>query len=118
MGVQSSSGLSKKDIQRMQDEAEKYAAEVANNIETSLWSAEQQLEEHKEQISKELSNEIKNKIDELKAARDNGDIEGMEGKNKELQKCLMKIGEAVYINQQKNQSQSNEEQTIDGEVKE
>merc|ERR1712072_1294887 len=48
--VQSSSGLSKSDIQRMQDEAEKFAeedkkkkeiAEISNNIETNIWSAEQ-----------------------------------------------------------------------------
>lgn len=40
----------------------------------------------------------------------------MKTKNEELQKLLMKIGEAVYANQQ-NQSQSteNKEETVDGE---
>merc|ERR1711881_634642 len=61
--IQASGGLSEQDIQRMQDEAEKFAeedrkkkeaAEMTNNIETSLWSAEQQMSEHKEHISEEL----------------------------------------------------------------
>merc|ERR1712048_48084 len=57
--VQSSSGLSKDDIQRMQNEAERFAeedkqkrdsAEVLNNIDTGIWGAEQQLAEHKDNI--------------------------------------------------------------------
>eukprot|EP00494_Astrolonche_serrata_P006821 UN06846 len=129
--VQSSGGLSKADIQRMQDEAEKFAeedrkakeaVEIANNIETSIWSAEQQLTEHKEHISEELKTEITDKINEVKAARDSQDADAMKTKNEELQKLLMKIGEAVYANQQSSQSsqssESTEEQkseTVDGE---
>merc|ERR1712062_139057 len=123
--VQSSGGLSKDDIKRMQDEAERYAeedkkkkeaAEVTNNIETSIWSAEQQLQEHKEHVSEELRTEITDKINEVKAARDSNDADSMKSKNEELQKLLMKIGEAVYANQQ-NQSQqnTNSEETVDGQ---
>merc|ERR1712048_1291246 len=88
--VQSSGGLSKQDIQRMQDEAEKFAeddrkkkeaAEMTNTIETSLWSAEQQLSEHKEHVSEELRVEITDKINELKAARDSGDADNMKARN-------------------------------------
>jgi len=122
--VQSSGGLSKADIQRMQDEAEKFAeedkkkkeaAEVANNIETSIWSAEQQLSEHKEHVSEELKTEITDKINELKSARDSNDADGMKTKNEELQKLLMKIGEAVYANSQNNQQQSSNDETVDGQ---
>merc|ERR1711936_709606 len=79
--VQSSGGLSKADIQRMKKEA----AEVANNIETSIWSAEQQLSEHKEHVSEELKTEITDKINELKSARDSNDADGMKTRNEELQ---------------------------------
>merc|ERR1712141_666942 len=55
--IQSSGGLSKDDINRMQEEAERFAdedkkkresAEILNNIDTGIWSAEQQLNEHKD----------------------------------------------------------------------
>jgi len=123
--VQSSSGLSKMDITRMQEEAERYAeedkkkkdsAEVRNNIETAIWSAEQQLQEHKEHVSSELNAEINDKINECKAAKDSDDIDQMKSRHEELSKVLMKIGEAVYANSaNQDQGSSNQEQTVDGE---
>jgi len=107
--IASSGGLSKDDIKKMQDDAEKHAdddkkkreeAEIRNNIDTGIWSAEEQLNEHKEHISNELRNEINNKINEVKAARDSDNADQMKIKNEELQKLLMKIGEAVYSKQQ------------------
>jgi molecular chaperone DnaK len=123
--VQSSSGLSKQDIARMQEEAEKFAeedknkkesAEVRNNIETAVWSAEQQLQEHKEHVSSELNTEITDKINECKAAKDSGDNEAMKARHEELSKVLMKIGEAVYANSQNTSSgDNNQGETVDGE---
>jgi len=125
--IQSSGGLSKSDINRMQEEAEKFAeedknkrerAEVENNIDTSIWSAEQQMNEHKEHVSAELKSEITDKINEVRQAKDAGDVEGMKSKNDELQKVLMKIGEAVYSqNQSKSETQSQDPVDGDGEQK-
>merc|ERR1711990_1153786 len=107
--IQSSGGLSKDDINRMQEEAERFAeedkkkregAEVLNNIDTGIWSAEQQLAEHKDNIPQELVTEIQDKINEVKAAKDSNDTDQMKEKNDELQKALMKIGEAIYSQQQ------------------
>jgi len=125
--IQSSGGLSKEDINRMQDEAERFAdedkkkresAEVLNNIDTGIWSAEQQLNEHKDNISAELRNEIQDKINEVKAAKDSNDVEVMKQKNDELQKVLMKIGEAIYSQQQSSSSGSEENsgETVDGDA--
>jgi len=120
--VQSSSGLSKQDIARMQEEAEKFAeedkqkrdsAEVRNNIETAIWSAEQQLQEHKEHVSSELNAEITDKINECRQAKDSGDNDAMKARHEELSKVLMKIGEAVYANSQN--TSSNQGETVDGE---
>jgi len=121
--IQSSGGLSKDDINRMQEEAERFAdedkkkresAEVLNNIDTGIWSAEQQLNEHKDNISAELRNEITDKINEVKAAKDSGDVDSMKSKNDELQKVLMKIGEAIY-SQQQSSSSSDSGETVDGD---
>jgi len=124
--VQSSGGLSKEDIQKMQDDAERHAeedkkkrdsAEVRNNIETGIWGAEQQMNEHKDHINAELRQEITDKINECKAAKDTDDVDNMKTKHEELQKVLMKIGEAVYSSQQSSSSDSSQDQgeTVDGE---
>ena len=39
----------------------------------------------------------------------------MKSKNDDLQKSLMKIGEAIYSQQQSNSSDSNQSETVDGE---
>merc|ERR1719462_307786 len=123
--IQSSGGLSKEDINRMQEEAEKFAeddrskregAEILNNIDTGIWSAEQQLNEHKDNISAELRNEIQDKINEVKAAKDSNDVDNMKQKNDELQKVLMKIGEAIYSQQQSTSSGSENSETVDGDA--
>jgi len=124
--IQSSGGLSKDDISRMQDEAERFAdedkkkresAEILNNIDTGIWSAEQQLNEHKDNISAELRNEIQDKINEVKAAKDSNDPDQMKTKNDELQKVLMKIGEAIYSQQQSSSSSSSDSsETVDGDA--
>merc|ERR1712228_1161419 len=122
--IQSSGGLSKADINRMQEEAEKFAeedkkkresAEVLNNIDTGIWSAEQQLAEHKDNIPQELVTEIQDKINEVKAAKDSNNTDQMKEKNDELQKCLMKIGEAIYSKQQTDSSSSENKEDVQGE---
>merc|ERR1711885_44821 len=90
--IASSGGLSKDDIKKMQDDAERFAeddkkkrdeVEVRNNIDTGIWSAEQQLNEHKDHINSDLQKEINDKINEVKLVRDNGDIEQMKTKSEE-----------------------------------
>ena len=82
--IQTSGGLSKADINRMQEEAEKFAdedkkkrdaVEVMNNIDTGLYSAKEQLNEHKDKLSAELVSEIQDKINEVEAAKAGGDVE-------------------------------------------
>jgi molecular chaperone DnaK len=89
----------------MQEDAEKYAeedkkkrdtAEIKNNIDSGIWSAEQQLNEHKNNISNELFKKINDQINEAKAAKNLNDIEKMKETNDKLQKILMKMGEEIY----------------------
>jgi len=125
--IQTSGGLSKDDINRMQEEAEKFAeedkkkresVEVTNNVDTGLYSAKEQLAEHKDKLSSELAAEIQDKINETEAAKASGDVEAMKNKYDELQKSLMKIGEAIYSQQQSSSSESKPEgETVDGEGK-
>merc|ERR1719238_916003 len=104
--IASSGGLNKDDILKMQEDAEKYAeddkkkrdtAEIKNNIDSGIWSAEQQLSEHKDNISNELFKEINDQIDKVKVGRNTNDIQKMKQANDKLQKMLMKIGEEIYL---------------------
>jgi len=60
-----------------------------------------------------LNAEITDKINECRQAKDSGDLEAMKARHEELSKVLMKIGEAIY-SQQQSQSSSSEE-TVDGD---
>lgn len=100
--VQSSSGLSKEEIERMQRDAEIHAeddkrkreqARLRNEIETATRNAESSLNEYSGQISDQLKTEIWNKIQALK---DQSDSESLEKRLEDLNKTLGKIGEEIY----------------------
>merc|ERR1711978_76346 len=80
--VVTSGGLSKDDIKKMQDEAEKFAeegkkrremAEVVNQCDNTIWNTESSLEEHKDKLDAELISEIEGKIKAAKEAKDGND---------------------------------------------
>merc|ERR1712151_86114 len=112
---------------KMQDDAEKHTeddkkkredAEIRNNIDTGIWSAEQQLNEHKNNITPELQNEINDSVNQVKIARDSGDTSEMKIKNEQLQKALMKIGEVIYSNQKSTEkNKTGDEETLKEEEK-
>merc|ERR1719427_2379679 len=63
MQIVTSGGLSKDDIKKMQDEAERYAdedkvrremAEVINQCDNTIWNTESSLEEHKDKLDADL----------------------------------------------------------------
>merc|ERR1719211_108115 len=82
MQIVTSGGLSKDDIKKMQDEAERFAeedknrremAEVANQCDNTIWNTESSLEEHKDKLDSELINEIEQKIQAAKTAKESED---------------------------------------------
>merc|ERR550517_1865554 len=82
MQIVTSGGLSKDDIKKMQDEAERYAdedkvrremAEVANQCDNTIWNTESSLEEHKDKLDSELITEIETKIQAAKDAKESND---------------------------------------------
>merc|ERR1711973_351411 len=73
MQIVTSGGLSKDDIKKMQDEAERYAdedkvrremAEVINQCDNTIWNTESSLEEHKDKLDADLIKDIEDKIAE------------------------------------------------------
>jgi molecular chaperone DnaK len=103
--IQASGGLNDSDIEKMVQEAERFAeedkkrraaAEAKNNAEGLIHSTERQLEEHGDKVDASLKGEIQSAIDEAKAAVEGGDPEAMQSKAQALAQVAMKLGQAIY----------------------
>ena len=107
--IQASGGLSDSDIDKMVQEAEKFAeedkkrkaaAEAKNQAESLIHSTERQLSEHGDKVDSAVKSEIETAIAEAKAAVESGDPEQMTEKTNALAQSAMKLGEAMYKAQQ------------------
>merc|ERR1719493_464768 len=114
MQIVTSGGLSKDDIKKMQDEAERYAdedkvrremAEVVNQCDNTIWNTESSLEEHKDKLDAELIKEIEDKIAAAKTAKEGTNKEELEKATKELVQAASKIGEKIYQDAEKSRNQ-------------
>jgi len=114
MQIVTSGGLSKDDIQKMQDEAERYAdedknrreiAETLNQCDNTIWNTESSLEEHKDKLDAELIKEIEEKIATAKSAKDRMNKDELEKVTKELVQAASKIGEKIYQDAEKTRNQ-------------
>jgi len=114
MQIVTSGGLSKDDIKKMQDEAERYAdedkarkemAEVINQCDNTIWNTESSLEEHKDKLDADLIKEIEGKIAAAKQAKEGTDKEALEKATKELVQAASKIGEKIYQDAEKSRNQ-------------
>ncbi|MDB5693966.1 MAG: dnaK, partial [Alphaproteobacteria bacterium] len=103
--IQASGGLNDGDIEKMVQEAERFAeedkkrreaAEAKNNAEGLIHSTERQLVEHGDKVDESLKTEIQAAIDEAKQAVEGGDPEAMKTKAQALAQVAMKLGQAIY----------------------
>ena len=103
--IEASSGLSKDEIEKMKKDAEIHAeddkkkresAEVKNNANTLLYTAEKSLSDAGDKVSAEAKKSVQDKVDELKKVKDGSDIEIIKKTTEELSKKLQSIGEAMY----------------------
>jgi len=112
--IQSSSGLEKSEIERMQQEAASHAAEdarkkeeveVKNTADTLAYTAEKTLRENKDKIPAELNSEVEGKVAALRSAIQANDVQSMKTATQALNEAMQKIGQAVYQQQQQQQQQ-------------
>jgi molecular chaperone DnaK len=123
--ITGSTGLTKEEIEKMKEEAEKHAQEdmrekerieAKNKADNMIYVAEKSLKEAGEKISKEIKEEIEKKIKDLKAILDKGTKEELEEKTSILSEELQKIGQAMY-NQQSKSAPSDDKSNKDKEDK-
>jgi len=106
--ITASSGLSREEVERMQKEAEVYAAEdnkrkedveTRNAADNMAYTAEKTLREQKDKISAELNQEVENKVAAVRSALQGTDTESIRQAAQELSDAMQKVGAAVYQQQ-------------------
>ncbi|NMB92491.1 MAG: molecular chaperone DnaK [Parcubacteria group bacterium] len=116
--IEGSTSLSKEEIEKMKKEAEMYAnedkqkrelAEVKNNAETLIYTAEKTLSDNADKISSDMKSNLETRIKELKEIKDSTDINLLKEKMESLSKTLSEIGASLYQQTAKNEGQENKE---------
>ena len=111
--IQASGGLSDEEIEKMVKEAElnkdadkkkRETVDVRNQADTLIHSTEKNLKEHGAKISDSEKKAIEDSSSSLKEALKGEDIENIKKKTESLVQASMKLGEAIYKSQEKNQT--------------
>ena len=111
--IQASGGLSEADIEKMVKDAEahaeedkkrKAAVEAKNHAEALVHSTEKALAEHGSKVGEAERTAIENAMADLKEALKGDDADAITAKTNTLAQASMKLGEAMYKQQQEAQS--------------
>ena len=103
--IEASSGLSKEEIERMKGDAQAHAeedkkkrenAEVKNNAEALVYTAEKTVREFSDKMKEEVKKELEGKIEALKKVKDSADLEAIKKASSDLSTALQKIGTDLY----------------------
>ncbi len=107
--IQASGGLTDDEIEKMVKDAEKNAAEdkkrreaveARNQAESLIHSTEKQLVEHGGSVDASIKSTIESAITDLKGSLERDSTDDIQTKSKALAAAAMKLGEAIYANQQ------------------
>ena len=127
--IQSSTGLSDADIERMVKEAEenkeadekrKEEVEARNNADSLIFATEKAIKDLGDKVEASDKEEAESKMKDLKEALGKDDIEDIKKKTENLQEIAMKLSTKVYENANKEQAtnQNTETETASTDKKE
>jgi len=103
--IQSSSGMSKDDIDRMVKEAETHAAEdkqkreaadARNDAEHTVYQSEKTCKDFEGKVDEALIKDVRDAAQRLKDKLDSGDTETLKKLTEEVRQALYKLSEAAY----------------------
>ncbi len=112
--ITGSTGLSKDEIEKMKEEAEKHAEEdkaekekieARNKADSLIYTAEKSLKDAGDKLDKSVKGDVEGKIKDLKEALDKASAQELEQKTNALSEALQKIGQTMYGAQQQAQPQ-------------
>ena len=132
--IQSSGGLSEEDIEKMVADAEanaeadsqrRQAIEAKNEIDSLIYSTEKSLADNGDKLDDETKAEIEKAIAEAKEVKDGDDVDAIVAKKDALSQASLKIGQAVYGQQQaegdadgSEEEKKEDDSTVDADFKE
>jgi molecular chaperone DnaK len=103
--IQSSSGLSKNEVDQMVQQAQQYAeedqrkraeAETRNQADSLIYTTEKLLNEQGDKVPADLKQEVEDKVAALRSAIQQNDVPQMQTATNDLNASLQKLGQAVY----------------------
>ncbi len=103
--IESSSGLSEAEIEKMVKEAEMNAeadkkerekAEVKNEAETLVYATEKSVKDYGDKVSEDEKNKISAAVEELKSAISSNNVEQMKAKIETVKEASHKLAEEIY----------------------
>ncbi len=113
--IESGSGLSEEEIERMTREAEEHAeedrklkerVEAKNRADALIYSTEKALKENGDAVDADTKKQIEEALENLKKVVESGDAEAITAAEQELATKSQKLGEAVYKKMQEEQAAS------------
>ena len=133
--ITASSGLSKGEVEKMQQEAQSHAAEDAkrreeieakNTADSMAYGAEHMLREQGDKVPADIKSEVEGKIAAVRSALQGGDVEYIKRATQDLSEAMQKVGAAVYQHaggaspggEQEPPRGKGEEGTVEGEFRE
>ena len=120
--IKSCGGLSDDDIERMVRDAEvnadadqkkKEVIESKNQIDSLIYSTDKSLKEHADKLDDETKKEVEKAIEEARLVKDSDDLEELKAKTEALNQASMKVGQAIYGQQQGGDAAGAEEEKKD-----
>ena len=103
--ITGSTGLSKEEIEKMKDEAEKNSEkdkeekekiEAKNQADNMIYVAEKSLKDAGDKVKPEIKEEVEKNIKDLKDNLDKGSVKDLQDKTSALSQSLQKIGANMY----------------------
>jgi len=133
--ITASSGLSKDEVKRMQQDAEARAVEDAkrreeietkNTADNLAYTAEKTLQEHGDKVPADLKQQTEEKIASVRSALQGSDVAEIQRTMQELSDALQKVGASVYQTPpsdaeapaQEEEPPKTDEGTVEGEFRE
>merc|ERR1712003_156051 len=115
--IKSSGGLSEEDIEQMVRDAEsnaeadakrRQAIEAKNEIDSLIYSTEKSLADNADKLDDDTKTEVEKAIAEAKEVKDGEDVDEIVAKKDALSQASLKIGQAIYSQQQSDEGAEGE----------
>ncbi|MFT4186498.1 MAG: molecular chaperone DnaK [Micrococcaceae bacterium] len=122
MTISGGSSLPKEDIDRMVREAEEQheadkkrreEVDTRNNAETLAYSVDKLLKDNDDKLPEDVKSDVKGDVDDLKKALEGDDADAVKSAFDKLSQSQVKIGEAIYKQQEQSATEDAESETSD-----